>query len=242
MTDATSSLLGAGLEMILISSERLKGARDGGAAILGMDDGNCHRRGKPATRNASAPLRRSPFPLLQPGLAKKSPTPMADKERHPFLAGAEQAQGRAADGGRHLRASGDLTARKLIPAIYNLGYDNLLPADFHLVGYGRKPIPDDEFPLGRAAAVKEFSAARARRRGLEARRRQHDLRLRRVRREGGLRPAGGAHQGHREGRWKRGAVPLLHLHPPVGVLPDHPEPGRERPSAECTSARRTTRR
>ena len=26
-------------------------------------------------------------------------------------------------------ASGDLTARKLIPAVYNLGYDNLLPAD-----------------------------------------------------------------------------------------------------------------
>ena len=54
-------------------------------------------------------------------------------------------------------ASGDLTARKLIPAVYNLGHDNLLPADFFLVGYGRKPIPDDEFRGLAADAIKEFS-------------------------------------------------------------------------------------
>ncbi|MGA3006936.1 MAG: glucose-6-phosphate dehydrogenase, partial [Opitutaceae bacterium] len=54
-------------------------------------------------------------------------------------------------------ASGDLTARKLIPAIYNLAADNLLPADFHLVGYGRKPIPDAEFQAMAAEAVREFS-------------------------------------------------------------------------------------
>ena len=53
-------------------------------------------------------------------------------------------------------ASGDLTARKLIPAVYNLSYDNLLPADFFLVGYGRKPIPDDEFRGLAADAIKEF--------------------------------------------------------------------------------------
>jgi glucose-6-phosphate 1-dehydrogenase len=54
-------------------------------------------------------------------------------------------------------ASGDLTARRLIPAIYNLSYDNLLPADFHLVGYGRKPIPDEEFRAMAAKAIKDFS-------------------------------------------------------------------------------------
>ncbi|MFM7398269.1 MAG: hypothetical protein ACKO4N_04790, partial [Verrucomicrobiota bacterium] len=31
-------------------------------------------------------------------------------------------------------ASGDLAARKLLPALYNLAVDSLLPADFHLVG------------------------------------------------------------------------------------------------------------
>ncbi|MEO6568115.1 MAG: glucose-6-phosphate dehydrogenase, partial [Opitutaceae bacterium] len=54
-------------------------------------------------------------------------------------------------------ASGDLTARKLIPAVYNLSFDNLLPADFFLVGYGRKPIPDDEFRGLASDAIKEFS-------------------------------------------------------------------------------------
>ena len=54
-------------------------------------------------------------------------------------------------------ASGDLTARKLIPAVYNLGVDGLLPADFFLVGYGRKPIPDEEFRGLAADAIKEFS-------------------------------------------------------------------------------------
>ena len=59
-------------------------------------------------------------------------------------------------------ASGDLTARKLIPAIYNLSYDNLLPGEFHLVGFGRKPIPDQEFRDLAEAAIKEYS-----RRGLD---------------------------------------------------------------------------
>ncbi len=54
-------------------------------------------------------------------------------------------------------ASGDLTARKLIPAVFNLGYDNLLPSDFFLVGFGRKSIPDDEFRKIAAAAITEFS-------------------------------------------------------------------------------------
>lgn len=35
-------------------------------------------------------------------------------------------------------ASGDLMSRKLIPAIYNLKLDNLLPRSFHLIGFGRK--------------------------------------------------------------------------------------------------------
>jgi glucose-6-phosphate 1-dehydrogenase len=54
-------------------------------------------------------------------------------------------------------ASGDLTARKLIPAVYNLSCDNLLPAEFFLVGFGRKPIPDDQFRKHAADAIGEFS-------------------------------------------------------------------------------------
>jgi glucose-6-phosphate 1-dehydrogenase len=42
-------------------------------------------------------------------------------------------------------ASGDLTARKLAPAIFNLSKDQLLPSSCHLIGYGRSEMSDDEF-------------------------------------------------------------------------------------------------
>jgi glucose-6-phosphate 1-dehydrogenase len=82
---------------------------------------------------------------------------MADPERHPFLQGLSKHRGAPPTVVVIFGASGDLTARKLIPAIYNLSYDNLLPADFHLVGYGRKPIPDEEFRSVASAAIKDFS-------------------------------------------------------------------------------------
>jgi hypothetical protein len=120
---------------------------------------------------------------------------MADSDRHPFLQGLSKYRGAPPTVVVIFGASGDLTARKLIPAIYNLSYDNLLPADFHLVGYGRKPIPDDEFRRMAAAAVKEFSPG-TRRRSLAARRREHNVRVGRIRREGGVRPAGRPHRGN----------------------------------------------
>lgn len=39
-------------------------------------------------------------------------------------------------------ASGDLTKRKLIPAVYNLALSRLLPAAFAVVGVARRPMPD----------------------------------------------------------------------------------------------------
>jgi glucose-6-phosphate 1-dehydrogenase len=82
---------------------------------------------------------------------------MADTQRHPFLQGLSKHRGAPPTVVVIFGASGDLTARKLIPAVYNLGHDNLLPTDFHLVGYGRKPIPDEEFRTLAADAIKEFS-------------------------------------------------------------------------------------
>ena len=40
-------------------------------------------------------------------------------------------------------ASGDLTSRKLVPALYNLFRGGLLPADTRVVGYSRTPMSDD---------------------------------------------------------------------------------------------------
>ncbi|MCW5550107.1 MAG: glucose-6-phosphate dehydrogenase [Opitutaceae bacterium] len=82
---------------------------------------------------------------------------MADTQRHPFLQGLSKHRGAPPTVVVIFGASGDLTARKLIPAVYNLGHDNLLPAEFHLVGYGRKAIPDAEFRTLAAAAIREFS-------------------------------------------------------------------------------------
>jgi glucose-6-phosphate 1-dehydrogenase len=82
---------------------------------------------------------------------------MAEENRHPFLHGLSKHRGSPPTVVIIFGASGDLTARKLIPAIYNLAHDGLLPADFFLIGFGRKEIPDVEFQKIAAGAIKEFS-------------------------------------------------------------------------------------
>jgi glucose-6-phosphate 1-dehydrogenase len=85
------------------------------------------------------------------------PTVMDSPGRHPFLEGLSKHRGAPPTVVVIFGASGDLTARKLIPAIYNLAADNLLPSDFFLVGYGRTPVPDDEFRKIATESITEFS-------------------------------------------------------------------------------------
>src|SRR5512147_3237753 len=54
-------------------------------------------------------------------------------------------------------ASGDLTKRKLIPALYNLALENRLPERFAVVGYARSEMGDEVFRQKMRDAVKEFS-------------------------------------------------------------------------------------
>ena len=54
-------------------------------------------------------------------------------------------------------ASGDLTRRKLMPAIWNLAAGGLLPDRFGLVGCARRPWSREEFAAGMQQAVREFS-------------------------------------------------------------------------------------
>ncbi|CAN5200559.1 glucose-6-phosphate dehydrogenase [soil metagenome] len=42
-------------------------------------------------------------------------------------------------------ATGDLTARKILPAIYNLRRAGLLPPETTVVGFSRRPLSDDDF-------------------------------------------------------------------------------------------------
>jgi glucose-6-phosphate 1-dehydrogenase len=54
-------------------------------------------------------------------------------------------------------ASGDLTKRKLIPALYNLALEKRLPERFAVVGYARSEMTHEGFRDKMRAAVKEFS-------------------------------------------------------------------------------------
>ena len=53
-------------------------------------------------------------------------------------------------------ATGDLTSRKLIPALYDLSCHNVSPSHLEIVGFGRRPLTDDEFRVSMTAAVDDF--------------------------------------------------------------------------------------
>jgi glucose-6-phosphate 1-dehydrogenase len=53
-------------------------------------------------------------------------------------------------------ASGDLTRRKLFPALYSLAMRHMLPEHFAVVGVARSPESDDEFRERMKEAVQEF--------------------------------------------------------------------------------------
>lgn len=77
--------------------------------------------------------------------------------RHPFLEGLSKHRGAPPTIMVIFGASGDLAARKLIPAIFNLGVDNLLPGAFHLIGYGRREMSDADFRTEMDAAIESHS-------------------------------------------------------------------------------------
>jgi glucose-6-phosphate 1-dehydrogenase len=57
-------------------------------------------------------------------------------------------------------ASGDLTKRKLVPALYCLARERLLPARFAVVGYARKAIAEDAFRDDMRKGCDEFARRR----------------------------------------------------------------------------------
>jgi glucose-6-phosphate 1-dehydrogenase len=56
-------------------------------------------------------------------------------------------------------AGGDLTKRKLIPAIYNLAKGKLLPANFAIVGVSVEPFTTDEFRHHASDDIREYSTS-----------------------------------------------------------------------------------
>jgi glucose-6-phosphate 1-dehydrogenase len=54
-------------------------------------------------------------------------------------------------------ATGDLTRRKLLPSLYNLSVNGLLPREFALAGVVRNPTDDDALRDAMGAALREFT-------------------------------------------------------------------------------------
>lgn len=61
-------------------------------------------------------------------------------------------------------ATGDLTARKLMPALYNLMADSILPDNFYVVGFARRAMSHGEF----RAVMHEAVVKHSRRRGINS--------------------------------------------------------------------------
>src|SRR5256886_17313461 len=57
-------------------------------------------------------------------------------------------------------ASGDLTARKLIPAFYHLYREKQLPSPFRIIGFARREKTDDAWRQELRAALEQFSRTR----------------------------------------------------------------------------------
>ncbi|MEW6360833.1 MAG: glucose-6-phosphate dehydrogenase [Acidobacteriota bacterium] len=56
-------------------------------------------------------------------------------------------------------ATGDLTRRKLFPALYNLAKDGHLPPNFAIVGVGRQEMQSEQFRDEMIASLKEFAGS-----------------------------------------------------------------------------------
>jgi glucose-6-phosphate 1-dehydrogenase len=59
-----------------------------------------------------------------------------------------------------LGATGDLTRRKLLPAVYNLAHEGALPERFFLVAVAHGPLGDERFRALAADAIRRFSRRR----------------------------------------------------------------------------------
>src|SRR5215469_17486745 len=54
-------------------------------------------------------------------------------------------------------ASGDLTKRKLIPALYNLAKDNLISREFALIGFAKPEMTTEQFRERCSEEIHQFA-------------------------------------------------------------------------------------
>src|SRR5579883_1651813 len=56
-------------------------------------------------------------------------------------------------------ASGDLTTRKLLPALYNLARNDLLPREFAILGFAKDELSEEEFRKRVSDNIREYAGA-----------------------------------------------------------------------------------
>src|ERR1035441_5770926 len=56
-------------------------------------------------------------------------------------------------------ASGDLTTRKLLPALYNLLRNKLLPQEFAIIGFAKDELSEEQFRQNARKALSEYAGA-----------------------------------------------------------------------------------
>jgi len=86
----------------------------------------------------------SPAPLAK---SAPAPTQKADRVLPPFVMVI-------------FGASGDLTIRKLVPALFGLQHEGALPSDYSIIGFARRPKGDDEFRKEMKEGIDKFSRLR----------------------------------------------------------------------------------
>ena len=82
---------------------------------------------------------------------------MADKLKNPLRAGTRVGQRIDPVSVVIFGATGDLTHRKLVPALFSLAQEGQLPADFNIIGFARRPWSHDDFRQKMLEGVREFS-------------------------------------------------------------------------------------
>ena len=131
-------------------------------------------------------------------------------------------------------ASGDLTKRLLMPAIYNLACDGLLPDKFAIVGSAMDEWTTDQFRERMTADIKQFNTRNKFDQAVWDEAVQPPVLLaRQIRRPGRLpSPVGHRQEARRRvpGRRQR---PLLLRGPAVGLRPDLDQPGQGRFQGGC---------
>ena len=108
---------------------------------------------------------------------------------NPLVDGLEHVPGPSDHPGRVSERTGDLSMRKLLPAVYNLAHDGALAERFELVGVSRGEQTDADFRAMARESIERFSRRRPDPNVLEGLLAENALRSRRVRRRRRL-PAG----------------------------------------------------